>query len=323
MIERLKNAMNEMNVERRGDALAGKAVVITGAGQGLGAAYARLAAREGARVVVNDINAAAAQSVVSEIVKEGGAACASAADISSWEGAGSLIAQCIARYGVIDGLVNNAARFYMARPEEDDEARLRALIEVNVLGTAFCGLEALRHMMPRGRGSIVNITSGAQAGIGAQAAYGASKGAVAALTYSWAIDGAPKGVRVNAVSPMARTAMADAANAYFSERGDKPWAEIETRPEENAPAVVYLLSDAAAAINGQVLRIDGRRLALMTHPAVLHPPLERDQWSVQSVQEAFEQGLAASQVPLGVTGAETIFRPYELVYPSGAVPRSA
>lgn len=294
--------------------LQGKSVVITGAGQGLGAAYARLAAEQGALVVVNDINSVAAEAVVEDIRKAGGEACANHADISSWEGAADLISECVTRYGVVDGLVNNAARFYMCRPEEEEEATLRSLIAVNVLGTAFCGSHALRHMMSRGSGAIVNITSGSQAGMTLQGMYGASKGAVASLTYSWAIDAVQRGVRVNAVSPMAKTPMADIATAYFTKREREPWPEITITSEENAPVVVFLLSEAAAGVNGQVVRIDGRRLSLMTHPAVLHPPLERDRWGVKDVGAAFHESLKHRQSPLGVVGAEVILHPYELHY---------
>ena len=257
----------------RGGSLQGKAIVITGAGQGLGAAYARLAAAEGARVLVNDINVTAAEGVVQSILAAGGEAIANAADVSDWDEAAAMVDQCIQCFGTIDGLVNNAARFYMAKPEEESEAAMRALIEINVLGSAFCGVHALRCMQERRQGVIINITSGSQSGNSLQAMYGASKGAVASLTYSWSVDAAPHGVRVNAVAPMAKTPMANVARAYFTQRDQEPWPELDVSAEDNAPVVVYLLSDAAKDINGQVVRIDGERLALMTHPTVLHPPL--------------------------------------------------
>ena len=298
--------------------LDGKAIVITGSGGGIGAAYARHAAREGARVVVNDIDAASAHSVVAAIRAEGGTASAHVASVASWAGAAGLIADCVETYGGIDGLVNNAAVFHMALPEEEDEAGLRALIEVNLLGTMFCGIHASRHMLARGRGAIVNVTSGAQAGLGRQGAYGASKGAVASLTYSWAIDMGARGVRVNAVSPMARSRMADQAQQYLAEHGHAPWPAMAATPEDNTPVVVYLLSDRSAAVNGQVVRIDGKRLALMTHPAVLDPPLRRDAWTVQNVADAFEQQLVARQLPLGVVALEAQVRAYALDYDNTA-----
>ncbi|PIF73710.1 NAD(P)-dependent dehydrogenase (short-subunit alcohol dehydrogenase family) [Variovorax sp. 54] len=302
----------------RAGVLQGKAVVVTGAGQGLGAAYARLAAAQGARVLVNDIDAAAAQAVVQGIEAAGGQAAANAADISIWAGAAELIGECIGRFGTIDGLVNNAARFYMSRPEDEEEAAMRALLAVNVLGTAFCGVHALRHMLARGRGAIVNVTSGSQTGTTLQGVYGASKGAVASLTYSWSVDAAPHGVRVNAVSPMAKTPMADVARSYFTDRHRMPWPQVAVSPEDNAPVVAYLLSDAAQGVNGQVVRIDGDRLSLMTHPAVLHPPLESARWGVDEVAQAFEAQLKSRQLPVGVVGAELVLHPYALRYPRAA-----
>lgn len=294
--------------------LAGKAVVITGAGRGLGAAYARLAAAEGALTVVNDIDIDAAEAVAQQIRTAGGEACASDANIAHWEDSAKLIQLCVDRFGTIDGLVNNAALFRMARPEEEDAEAMRALIEVNVLGTLHCGVHALRHMLARRSGSIVNITSGAQAGSSLQGVYGASKGAVASLTYSWAVDCAAAGVRVNAFAPMARTAMADTARAYLAEHALPPWPELTPLPEDNAPAVVFLLSPLAAAINGQVLRLDGGRLSLMTHPAVLHPPLTSARWTIKDIHNAWESHFAQHQLPLGLVATHWTEHPYELPY---------
>jgi NAD(P)-dependent dehydrogenase (short-subunit alcohol dehydrogenase family) len=298
--------------------LDGKAVVITGSGGGIGEAYAHHAALEGARVIVNDVDAASAHRVAAAIRAEGGTASAHVASVASWDGAAGLIAHCVQTYGCIDGLVNNAAVFHMALPEEEEEAAVRALIEVNVLGTMYCGIHASRHMLARGRGSIVNITSGAQAGLGRQGSYGASKGAVASLTYTWAIDMGARGVRVNAVSPMARSRMADQAQQYLVAHGQAPWPQMTITPEDNTPVLVYLLSDRSAAINGQVVRIDGQRLALMTHPAVLHPPLRRELWTVQDVADAFANELAALQLPLGVVALDAQPRAYVLDYDNAA-----
>jgi NAD(P)-dependent dehydrogenase (short-subunit alcohol dehydrogenase family) len=294
--------------------LVGRAIVVTGAGRGLGAAYARLAAAEGARVVVNDIDTTAAEALAAQIRAGGGEACASGANIARWDEAAALVQQCVQRYGAIDGLVNNAALFRMARPEDEEADAVRALIEVNLLGTLHCGVHALRHMLPRRSGSIVNITSGAQAGSSLQGVYGASKGAVASLTYSWALDCAASGVRVNGFAPMARTAMADTAQAYLEGHGLAPWPQLTVTPEDNAPVIVFLLSPHATAINGQVLRLDGGRLSLMTHPAVLHPPLERAHWGIADLQAAWDTHFAQRQLPLGLVAADWAERPYALPY---------
>ncbi len=294
--------------------LDGKAVVITGSGNGIGAAYARLAAQHGAHVIVNDVNPAAAHAVAADIIRQGGRAAVSIADISSWDGAAELIDFAVATCGRLDGLVNNAAIFHMSPAAEETEEDLRAIVQVNVLGTLFCGTHAMRQMQRQKSGSIINITSGAQAGITQQAAYGATKGAVAALTYSWAIDLAPYGIRTNAVSPMAKSNMSATVHAYFTGRGETPWPELAIAPEQNAPLVIYLLSDRATGINGQVVRMDGNRLSLMTHPAVLHPPVEQEAWSVADIDAVFERDLKARQLPLGVVALEAQVRPYGLVY---------
>jgi hypothetical protein len=107
--------------------------------------------------------------------------------------------------------------------------------------------------------------------------------------------------------------------SYFVKRGLPPWPKPNASPEDNAPITCFLLSDRASKINGQVVRIDGKHLALMTHPAALHPVLERPEWTVAGVAEAFDAGLAGQQQPLGVVisqGAE--LQPYAVSYPAGA-----
>ena len=279
---------------RSAGSLAGKAVVVTGAGRGLGAAYARLAAAEGASVVVNDVDIDAAAEVAASI----GAVCDDS-DIGTWAGAGRVVEACRSAFGRIDGLVNNAAVFRLASPYQQDPDEFRKVVEVNLLGTAYCGLHAIRAMRDQaGGGSIVNVTSGSHAGSAAMAAYGASKGGVASLTYCWAADLAGTAVRVNAVSPNAHTRMADAFERYLGDRA--AGQNVGKDPSTNAPAVVYLLSDAAAGISGQVVRIDGDELSLMTHPGVAAPAVRIPAWTVAAVASAFESDLAHRQQPLGV-----------------------
>jgi NAD(P)-dependent dehydrogenase (short-subunit alcohol dehydrogenase family) len=278
--------------------LAGKAVVVTGAGRGLGAAYARLAAANGAAVVVNDIDLALASAVATSIVDGGGRAVPDGSDIATWVGAGAVVETCVREYGAIHGLVNNAAIFQLADPVAQDPEVFRRVIEINLLGTAYCGLHAIRAMLAQGTGSVVNVTSGAQAGSKAMGAYGASKGGVATLTYCWALDVAGTGVRVNAMSPNAHTRMSEEFERYLGAAARSQ--NTNKAPELNAPAVVYLLSDASAAVNGQVVRVDADELSLMTHPAVLQPALRSPQWTVESVAAAFADDLAGRQQAIGL-----------------------
>lgn len=291
-------------------ALEAKAVVVTGAGRGIGAAIARAVAAEGGSVVVNDVDLAAAEAVVEAIRREGGQAVADGADITSWSAAGGLVDRCVDELGGIDGLVNNAGLFAFGTPDEMTEAHWRRVVEVNLLGTAFCGSHAIRHMAQRGAGSIVNVTSGSHLGAPLQSVYAASKGGVASLTYSWAIDLADRGVRVNALSPMAATRMSDDLQDYFRRRDQPPWPPVTVPPERNAPVVTFLLSDDAAGVHGQIVRIDDTRLTFLTHPAVLHPPLEDSGWTHARVRDAFATELAARQVPLGLVATTGQFIPY-------------
>jgi NAD(P)-dependent dehydrogenase (short-subunit alcohol dehydrogenase family) len=270
-------------------ALSGEAVVITGAGAGIGAACARATAEARAQVVVNDVNAAAAEAVAAEIRSMGGSAVAQPGDISRPENAEALINRCIAEFGFISGLVNNAGICRWARLEEATLDDVRRMFEVNVFGAFNCARAAVGPMLSRGRGSIVNITSGAQMGMEALGGYGATKGAVASFTYGWSGELSQRGVRVNAVSPMAVTAMAPAGLP-----GHPP-------PEANAPIVLYLLSERAKNITGQVVRSHGRQLSLMGHPAIRTPVLERDGgWTVETVAKVFDETLGAYVLPTGL-----------------------
>lgn len=271
--------------------LQGKSVIITGAGQGIGAAYAREAAAAGAAVVVNDINAAAAKTVAAEIVKNGGHAVSHPADIRDPEAAYALVERCKAEFGQVSGLVNNAAIQIEGPVESTNVDQLRAILEVNVIGLFNCARAALDIMIAQGHGSIVNITSGAHTGQPNLSLYGTTKGAVASLTYGWAAELREKGIRVNAVSPVGSTPM-----SRFNEH--------LPAPEANAPAVLFLLSDHASDVTGQIVRIHGRRLSIMAHPANRAPVLENDRWTLSSVAEAFANTLGALQLPTNVATYE-------------------
>ena len=216
-----------------------------------------------ASVVCADLHADAAQRTAAAIVEAGGTAVAEQVDVADWAGAAALIDGCVERFGAIDGLVNNAGVVTVAPAAQETEANLRRVIEVNLLGTAFSGTLALRRMTARGAGSIVNVTSGAAFGMPRLAAYSASKGGVTSLTYAWAAEVAGTGVRVNAVSPNARTPLADQLAAAFP---DVP-AGTDS-PESNSAAVVHLLSDAASDVNGQVFVTGGPSLRRQSRPRI-------------------------------------------------------
>lgn len=298
--------------------LSGKSVVITGAGKGIGAACALGIARQGASVVVNDVDAVDADRTVSEITAVGGKAISCVADVSDWEQAGTLIDACIKSFGRIDGLVNNAALYHIGGLDSFNPKVARALVEVNVLGPMYCTGHAVKSMLEQGSGSIVNLVSGAHMGMPGMGIYGATKGAVASMIYTWALELAGSGVRINGLSPFGATNILGNSSRALNERytanvGDIPLprqtAEIQP-PGDNSPVVEYLLSDEAADVNGQLVRIDKGELQLYTHPALLLPSVKRDFWDAQLVAKAFADDLKNRLVPCGVLGMKSL--PVEL-----------
>jgi len=285
--------------------LDGKAIVITGAGSGLGAAYARHCAALGARLVVNDVDAAAAEAIAAEIASAGGTAVASAGSVASWDYAGELIETCVKAYGHIDGLLNNAGILRHGRITEMSERDLRAMLDVNTVGTAACASHAIRRMLAQdGHGSIVNVASGSQAGDIALGAYGASKAAVASLTFSWALELRDTNVRVNALSPLAHTTMAETNMKFLAQQSASREVVYTTLPaaDVNAPAAAFLLSDRSIGINGQIVRIAGEELSFVTHPMIAEPVM-KGRWDDDAIEAAFHETLGRKQQKLGLAYA--------------------
>jgi NAD(P)-dependent dehydrogenase (short-subunit alcohol dehydrogenase family) len=263
-----------------------KNVVVTGAGRGLGRSYAIAAAREGAAVVVNDVDGDEADRVVAEIIAAGGRAIGSHQSVADADGANGLMQQCVTSFGRIDGLVNNAGIIASGPPHEADPVRTAELVAVNVLGVLYCGIAAMAFMRPQRSGVIVNVTSGAAVGMPGLGVYGATKGAVASVTYSWALDLAADGVRVSGFSPLGRTRMGR--------------SDALPDPDSIAPAVVYLLSDAAVGLSGQILRFDGSKLSFLSAPVFDGPFMQRDDWTLDDMSTAVDDGLRASLRPIGM-----------------------
>lgn len=276
--------------------LSGRSVVVTGAGRGLGRAYALHAAGAGAAVVVNDVDESAAESLAARIRESGGSAVSAAGSVADPSAAARAVDLCVAEFGRVDGLVNNAGIFHRAEPWEEDLDRIRSVVEVNVLGTVHCGLAAIARMRDQGGpGSVVNVTSGTHLGHPQTAVYGATKGAVASLTYGWALDLMPLGIRVNAVSPLAVTDM------------KLPPYEGHAAPEDVAAVVTFLLSDRADGITGQVVRRARRGLGLMSHPGI-QEMAEADRWEVEEIAGAFRGPLHALE-PVGYGGHRVVPSP--------------
>ncbi|MDW5593070.1 SDR family NAD(P)-dependent oxidoreductase [Conexibacter stalactiti] len=281
--------------------LEGRRVVVTGAGTGLGSVYAEAIAAAGAAVVVNDIEPDRAAAVAERIVRSGGRAIAFAADVSDWEAAGSMIEACVSEFGGIDGLVNNAGILGRLCPVHEADAGARNVIDVNVVGTLYPGIHAARTMVEAGSaGSIVNVSSGSQCGQTMYGPYGASKGAVASLTYGWARDLEDHHVRVNALSPNAWSGQNE---EMVRQLGYDAEPHIKSHPSkaDNAAVVVYLLSDASRKLSGQVVRVMTGQVTLLTHPYIVTPGVELDEFSVETVATAFDGGgLDQRLQPVGI-----------------------
>lgn len=283
--------------------LQGKAVIITGAGQGLGAAYAAHAAAQGASLVINDIDPLAAEATAAALRAGGAQAVAVAGDVTRWALADDLVAACLDHFGHLDGLVANAGILRPAALEATTEADLRQMLDVNVMGTASVVQAGVKQMRRDGRaGSIITVTSGAQAGDLAIGGYGASKGAVASLTYAWAMELRGSAIRLNAVSPLAATAMAAQNAQLLASQNAARTEQLPPLPpaQTNAPLVSYLLSDAAAHIHGQVIRLAAQELALVTHPMLLSPVQVGD-WDLAAITRLFDGPSAPPQQPLGLS----------------------
>ena len=271
--------------------LDGKAIVITGAARGLGRAYAEAAAEARASVVVNDLDAAEAALVAQSIVASGGRAVASGHSVVDPRQVTELMSLCCSEFGKIDGLVNNAGVYPpdVAEWEERPEA-IRSMIDVNLTGTILATNAAVQHMRTASSGRVINVTSGVQMGRPGCATYAATKGAVASLTYCWALDLMTDGITVNAISPIAITRM--------SMRKSRPLVADDSDPAAIAPAVVYLLSDLSGGMTGQIVRMNGRDLALVKHPRI-GTHVRRETWTVQDVAAAFREDAALTLEPIG------------------------
>lgn len=241
-----------------------KVVIVTGAGAGIGEATARLFVEEGAKVVIADHNAEAAQKVAADL---GPQARAFAVDVRKADDCKAMIDFAVATFGGLDVLVNNAGRGMLGTAETADETDWKDIIDVNVNGVFLCTKYAVPELRKRGGGAIVNTASNIAMAIAIpdRAAYVASKGAVASLTRSMALDFAKDKIRVNSVAPgvvwsnyydkmLTQVPDAEAFKAGLRARSpSNRWAE----PDELANAIVWLASDRASFATGTMLTVDG------------------------------------------------------------------
>ncbi|MFB7425555.1 MULTISPECIES: SDR family NAD(P)-dependent oxidoreductase [Streptomyces] len=243
--------------------LAGRSVIVTGAGSGIGRAVALAFAAEGARVVVADLNAEGAAAVVEEIGEGGGTAVAVTGDLSEQAVVDAVTATAVERFGGVDVLVNNAGIMDGMQALADvTDAEWERVIRVNLTAPFLLTRAVLPHMLAAGRGAIVSTASEAGLrGSAAGAAYTASKHGVVGLTRSLAVMYRGKGIRANAIAPGGtRTNIAVTAEqgAHGPTTLGPHFVNVGrlAEPEEQAAAILFLASDAASNVNGVVLPVD-------------------------------------------------------------------
>jgi NAD(P)-dependent dehydrogenase (short-subunit alcohol dehydrogenase family) len=255
----------------------GRSVIVTGAGGGLGRAYALAFARAGAKVLVNDLGTSlagegrdqgVAQHVVDEIRAHGGVAYANADDVSDWQGAGRIIAAALEHFGTLDVVVNNAGfvrdrMFVSATIEEWD-----AVMKVHLRGHFCVSRHAVDHWRRASKGGepidarIINTSSGAGLnGSIAQSAYSAAKAGIAALTLVQAAELGRYGITANALAPAARTRMTE---AVFADRMKRPDSGFDKESPDNiAPVVVWLGSAESSGVTGCTFELEGGAIMIV------------------------------------------------------------
>ena len=250
--------------------LAGKTAIITGAGKGIGRAAACLFAEEGASIVVADIDSGAARDAVAQVREAGGEAMYTVGDVGVASDAERMVAVGLEAFGKVDILINNAAVMAHGSVHEISEEAWDHVLRVDLKSVFLMSRCVLPHMLERGSGAIVNVSSGAgMAGWYNQAAYDAAKGGVVNLTRQMALDYAARGVRVNCLVPaiidtdQLRGAVAQRPNPEAEIerlRAQVPLGRMGTA-REIAYGALFLASDEASYSVGAALVLDGGYLA--------------------------------------------------------------
>ncbi|GAB3158267.1 (S)-acetoin forming diacetyl reductase [Micromonospora sonneratiae] len=255
-----------------GQRLRGRVAIVTGAGNGIGAAFAGALAAEGAAVAVADIDGDAAQGVASTIQERGGRSLAVQVDVTDRGSVRAMVSTVLAGFGDVDVLFNNAGVLLKEPYLSTTEQQWHKVMEVNGLGVLLCTQEVARHFITKGRGKVVNTCSTSSRSPSAHfAAYAASKASVLSLTHSSARALAPYGITVNGIGPgIIQTNLWSEMHRDESGSvvGDDPTVALDDytssillrrvgTPGDVAPTAVFLASDDSDYITGQLIMVDG------------------------------------------------------------------
>ena len=280
-----------------GTYLEGKSIAITGGGGGIGRAIALGCAAEGANVVVADIGVGlageepkseVADAVVKEITDAGGQAVAVAESVTTMEGGHKIVQAAVDQWGSIDGVVCVAGilrermLFNMSEDEWDP------VIETHLKGTFTVFRAASAVMRKQESGTLIGFTSGAFAGSVAQANYSAAKGGIVSLVRSAALGMHRYGVTANAIAPIARTRMSANVPQALAEMGE---------PEDIAPLVVYLLSDQARHVTGQIYTAVGGKIAVWNQPQEVRSMFAEGRWTPEQIAARLDASVGVEEMP--------------------------
>jgi len=278
--------------------LTGRVAIVTGSGRGLGRAYVEALAQAGAAVVVNDVDAEAAEKTAASITAAGGTAVAHVGAVGPTETADALVEHAVAEFGRLDMMCTNAGALRDRTLLKLSDEELDVVLDSHIRGTITCGRAAARRFRDQGGGGrLILIGSPAgQYGNFGQTAYGASKAAIIGLVRVWSVELAKIDVTVNAVVPKALTRMAATIPALKDvvaevEAGGPVPSRLRREGtgtvEDVAPLVVFLSSAESAGITGQYFGIGGDRLAIWGHPKEAFVTHRDGGWTVDSLREAF------------------------------------
>jgi NAD(P)-dependent dehydrogenase (short-subunit alcohol dehydrogenase family) len=290
----------------------GKVAIVTGAGRGIGRAISLLMAAEGARVLVNDVGAGLdgagadtgpAQTVVEEIKKQGGKAVASTLSISAPENADKIVQAALDAFGRVDILVNNAGILRDRIFHKMSWSDWKDVIDVHLHGSFNMSRAVAGHFREQGSGAMVHMTStSGLIGNYGQANYMAAKMAIVGLSRSIALDMERFGVRSNCIAPFAWSRMIGSIPTESEEEKKRVEKLQQMTPEKIAPLVVYLASDKAKGISGQIFSVRNNEIFLFNQTRPIRSLHRADGWTPERLDAQLKGAFGPSLTPLDRSG---------------------